>query len=178
MITPDWVRLMAAYNAEMNRRLYAAADRLTPDQRTEDRGAFFGSVQGTLSHLLWGDRFWMHRFDGWEKPPGGIAASPTLYADWEALKRERAETDAGIEGWASRVDPAWLTGSLSWFSAAQSACSMGLPAMPPGGFSHPSKRCIQNRSPHRRWLSVPWTERKKAPRSSVRRAGSRRSADA
>ena len=118
MITPDWVRLMAAYNAEMNRRLYAAADRLTPDQRTEDRGAFFGSVQGTLSHLLWGDRFWMHRFDGWEKPPGGIAASPTLYADWEALKRERAETDAGIEGWASRVDPAWLTGRLSWFSTA------------------------------------------------------------
>jgi uncharacterized damage-inducible protein DinB len=118
MITPDWVRLMAAYNAEMNRRLYAAADRLTPDQRTEDRGAFFGSVQGTLSHLLWGDRFWMHRFDGWEKPPGGIAASPTLYADWEALKRERAETDAGIEGWASRVDPAWLAGCLSWFSAA------------------------------------------------------------
>ena len=118
MITPDWVRLMAAYNAEMNRRLYAAADRLTPAQRTEDRGAFFGSVQGTLSHLLWGDRFWMHRFDGWEKPPGGIATSPTLYADWEALKRERAETDAGIEGWASRVDPAWLTASLSWFSAA------------------------------------------------------------
>jgi len=118
MITPDWVRLMAAYNAEMNRRLYAAADRLTPAQRTEDRGAFFGSVQGTLSHLLWGDRFWMHRFDGWEKPPGGIATSPTLYADWKALKRERAETDAGIEGWASRVDPAWLTGRLSWFSAA------------------------------------------------------------
>ncbi len=26
MITPDWVRLMAAYNAEMNRRIYAAAD--------------------------------------------------------------------------------------------------------------------------------------------------------
>lgn len=116
MITPQWVRLMAAYNAEMNRRLYAAADRLTPEQRIEDRGAFFGSVQGTLSHLLWGDRVWMHRFDGWEKPPGGIAASPTLYADWVALKRARAETDAGIEGWASRVDPAWLASRLSWFS--------------------------------------------------------------
>ena len=118
MITPDWVRLMAAYNAEMNRRIYAAADRLASDQRTEDRGAFFGSVQGTLSHLLWGNRFWMHRFDGWEKPPGGIAASPALYTDWDAQQLARAEVDAGIETWASRVDAAWLAGSLSWFSAA------------------------------------------------------------
>ena len=118
MITQDWVRLMAAYNAEMNRRIYAAADRLPPARRAEDRGAFFGSVQGTLSHLLWGDRFWMHRFDGREKPPGGIAGSPMLHPEWEALKRGRVETDAGIEAWASRVDPAWLAGSLSWFSAA------------------------------------------------------------
>ena len=33
MVTPAWMRMMAAYNAEMNRRLYAAADRLTPAQR-------------------------------------------------------------------------------------------------------------------------------------------------
>ena len=51
MITPEWVRLMAAYNAEMNRRLYAAADRLTPAQRIEDRGAFFGSVPVSYTHL-------------------------------------------------------------------------------------------------------------------------------
>lgn len=118
MITPDWVRLMAAYNAEMNRRLYAAADGLSPAQRSEDRGAFFGSIQGTLSHLLWGDRTWMHRFAGWEKPEGGIRTSPDLYPDWQVLKAARAEADAGIEAWAAQVDPAWLAGSLSWFSAA------------------------------------------------------------
>jgi uncharacterized damage-inducible protein DinB len=118
MITPDWVRLMAAYNAEMNRRIYAAADGLTPAQRNADRGAFFGSVQGTLSHLLWGDRTWMSRFDGWEKPAGGIPTSPGLYPDWDALKAARIETDAGIEAWARRVTPDWLGGHLSWFSAA------------------------------------------------------------
>ncbi|HEV7265392.1 MAG TPA: DinB family protein [Falsiroseomonas sp.] len=121
MITPAWVRMMAAYNAEMNRRLYAAADRLTPVQRNQDRGAFFGSVQGTLSHLLWGDRTWMHRFDGWEQPPGGIPASPGLYADWAALKAARAATDAAIEAWAARVDPAWLATDLTWFSGAANA---------------------------------------------------------
>jgi uncharacterized damage-inducible protein DinB len=118
MITPDYVRLMAAYNAEMNRRIYAAADRLAAAQRTEDRGAFFGSVQGTLSHLMWGDRTWMHRFDGWEKPPGGIKDSPSLYPDWAGLKAARVEADAGIEAWAARVDPAWLAGSIGWFSGA------------------------------------------------------------
>lgn len=118
MITPEWVRLMAAYNAEMNRRLYAAADALTPAQRTEDRGAFFGSIHGTLSHLLWGDRTWMSRFAGWEAPAVGIRQSPALYSDWDALKAARTEADSGIEGWAARLDPAWLQGTLGWFSAA------------------------------------------------------------
>lgn len=118
MITPDWARLMAAYNAEMNRRLYAAADTVTEAQRNEDRGAFFGSVHGTLSHLLWGDRTWMSRFDGWQKPDGGIPTSPRLEPDWGALKAARAEADAGIEAWAARLDPAWLRRDLTWFSGA------------------------------------------------------------
>jgi uncharacterized damage-inducible protein DinB len=118
MITTDWVRLMAAYNAEMNRRLHAAADRLTEAQRREDRGAFFGSVHGTLSHLLWADRMWLHRFDGWPAPEGGIKGSTTLFPEWDTLKAERPETDAAIEAWATRLDPAWLDGSLTWFSGA------------------------------------------------------------
>lgn len=118
MITPDWVRLMAAYNAEMNRRLYAAADTLRDDQRRADRGAFFGSIHGTLCHLLWGDRSWMHRFAGWPKPPGGIRESPRLVEDWAALKAARAEADAAIAAWAASLDPAWLAGRLAWFSGA------------------------------------------------------------
>jgi uncharacterized damage-inducible protein DinB len=118
MITPAWVRMMAAYNSEMNRRLYAAAASLAPEQRTAPRGAFFGSIQGTLSHLVWGDRTWMSRFAGWEKPPGGISESPALHPDWDALKAARVEADAGIEAWAAGVDPAWLAGTLGWYSAA------------------------------------------------------------
>ena len=66
MITPAWVRAMAAYNAEMNRRLYRAAETLADSARRAERGAFFGSIQGTLCHLLWGDTAWMSRFDGGE----------------------------------------------------------------------------------------------------------------
>ena len=52
MITPAYVRLMAQYNAEMNRRLYAAAARLTDAERKADRGAFWQSIHGTLTHLV------------------------------------------------------------------------------------------------------------------------------
>ena len=69
---------------------------VSTDQRTEDRGAFFGSIQGTLSHLLWGDRTWMSRFAGWEAPPGGIRQSPTLFPDWAALKAARGSSRGSI----------------------------------------------------------------------------------
>jgi len=118
MISPDWCRMMAAYNAEMNRRLYRAADTLDDAARRLDRGAFFGSLHRTLSHLLWGDTQWMSRFDGWEKPPVGIKGSPDMVADWDALKAARVEADARIEAWAGRLTPEHLADPLVWFSGA------------------------------------------------------------
>jgi uncharacterized damage-inducible protein DinB len=118
MITPAWCRMMAAYNAEMNRRLYAAAATLSEAQRRADRGAFFGSIHGTLSHLLWGDTVWMGRFAGWEAPAIGIPGSAGLHDDWPRLSVDRAAADARIEAWAAALDPAWLQGSLAWFSGA------------------------------------------------------------
>ncbi|RYJ00101.1 MAG: damage-inducible protein DinB, partial [Acetobacteraceae bacterium] len=55
MISPAWCRMMAAYNAGMNRRLYAAAGQLPDAARRQDRGAWFGSIHGTLCHLVWGE---------------------------------------------------------------------------------------------------------------------------
>ncbi len=40
MITPAYIRTMAEYNAEMNRRLYGAAARLSDAARRQLRGAF------------------------------------------------------------------------------------------------------------------------------------------
>lgn len=49
-------RMMALYNQWANGRLYAAAGRIAPEALAEDRGAFFGSLLGTLNHLLVTDR--------------------------------------------------------------------------------------------------------------------------
>ncbi len=117
MAGPEWCRMMAAYNAEMNRRLYAAADGLPDEVRRADRGAFWGSIHGTLSHLLWGDTTWMSRFDGWEKPGAGMKESPGMVADWAALSAARFEADARIAGWAARLTRSRLSGPLTWRSA-------------------------------------------------------------
>ena len=61
MSSLDHFRLMAPYNAWMNARLYVAAERLTADEIARDRGAFFGSILGTLNHLVASDLIWFGR---------------------------------------------------------------------------------------------------------------------
>jgi uncharacterized damage-inducible protein DinB len=58
----DALRLMASYNGWMNERLYAAAAQLPETALHQDRGAFFGSLFGTLSHIAAADLIWLHRF--------------------------------------------------------------------------------------------------------------------
>ena len=53
---------MARYNRWMNERFYALLAQMADDERRRERGAFFGSIHGTLNHLLWGDRMWLGRF--------------------------------------------------------------------------------------------------------------------
>ncbi len=118
MITPAYVRVMAAYNSEMNRRIYTGADRLTDAQRREDRGLFWGSLFGTLNHLMWADRQWMSRLSDWPRNTIPNPQSPTLFADYDDLRRERIKADAALEAWAEGIDEAWLDQDLVWFSGA------------------------------------------------------------
>jgi uncharacterized damage-inducible protein DinB len=121
MIDLGYVQRMARYNRWQNESLYGAADTLSGAERGQPRGAFFGSIHATLSHLLWGDGAWMSRFAGTPRPPGGITESVSLYPDWDVLKRERAAFDAVIIDWADHLDPTWLNDELSWYSGAAKA---------------------------------------------------------
>ena len=118
LITPTWCRMMAAYNSEMNRRLYDAAGQLSGAARRQDCGAWFGSIHGTLCHLAWADRQWMGRFAGWDPPPPGIKGSVSIIEDWDRLRATRGEIDAGIEAWTAGLTAEWLAGTLVWFSGA------------------------------------------------------------
>lgn len=119
MIDVAYVRTMAAYNRWQNENLYGAADTLSDGQRREERGAFFGSVHGTLSHLLWADQTWLNRFGGTPKPAAAtIAESKTMVRDWDDLKHQRVAFDGVIIAWADALDPEWLKGQLVWYSGA------------------------------------------------------------
>lgn len=118
MITVKYVRTMARYNAWQNTSIFDAADALSDDERRKDRGAFFGSIHETLSHLLWADTIWMSRFDGWGKPSVGIADSAGWVQDWPDLVSRRKVADAQIVRWSDRQTDAALAGKLAWFSAA------------------------------------------------------------
>ena len=116
MIDPAYVRRMARYNRWQNANLYGVADALPDEERRRERGAFFGSVHQTLSHLLWGDRIWMSRFTDVPKPEGGIPGSVSLYQDWDLLKRERAAFDETMIAWADGLDTSWLADDLTYYS--------------------------------------------------------------
>ncbi len=117
MIAPEYCQMMARYNAWQNQWMYAACDDLGEAARIEDRGLFWGSIKGTLSHLYWGDLIWISRFDGGAGPEKGLLESMAAY-DWPMLMAERPQLDARIAAWAWSVAPAELEGDLTWMSAA------------------------------------------------------------
>ena len=51
MIDRAYVQRMARYNRWQNENLYGVADSLSDDERRRERGAWFGSIHKTLSHI-------------------------------------------------------------------------------------------------------------------------------
>ena len=124
LITPDYIRLMARYNAWQNHEIglcYLEVMRGGGDAWFEDRKAFWGSIFGTLNHLIWGDYIWMARFEGTRGPQAALPGSAALFdADepgdyWEA----RQAVDKRILNWAERLKPRDLEGVHNWYSKAE-----------------------------------------------------------
>ena len=104
----------ARYNRWMNENLFTVCARLSDETRKKDMGAFFGSVHGTLNHLLLGDRLWMGRFTG--EPVAYGSLGQELYADFDTLRRERALTDSAILHWTEGMDASRLHEPLEYVS--------------------------------------------------------------
>lgn len=120
MIDKDYVTTMARYNAWQNVQLTGIVTKMDRDALEMDRGAFFGSILGTLNHLLWGDRMWLNRFGAnVEAPPRGDTTkhTPTIAA-WSA---ERFQVDGRMKIWADALHNIDLAGDLTWFSGGHGA---------------------------------------------------------
>lgn len=114
----DECKLLARYNQWMNRRIYDVCSRLSDEERKKDRKAFFGSIHGTLNHLLLGDRIWLGRFKN--KPIQVESLAQELYSDFNQLREERDQTDTRIIQWAEEIADAVLRGNLTYTSIVRS----------------------------------------------------------
>lgn len=118
MPNKDYILTMAKYNLWQNENLTAAANGLSVVERQLDRGSFFGSIQQTFSHILWGDHIWVSRFAGTEAPTLEIHESMNHFPDWDGFLDERTRFDRVILDWAHNAGPDLFEGDLTWFSGA------------------------------------------------------------
>jgi uncharacterized damage-inducible protein DinB len=70
--------LMAEYNKTMNTSIFDASGQLSRDALLAHRGAFFGSILGTLNHLIVTDTLWLSRFAGHPAGHGALEPIHTL----------------------------------------------------------------------------------------------------
>lgn len=113
MPTREDIVLLASYNASMNAKLYSAAASLPKEVLSVDLGAFFGSILGTLNHIVAGDTIWLRRFMAHPSDLSSLKAvveipAPTGLAhmfsdDLNVLLQHRIRLDAIIESMAAEV---------------------------------------------------------------------------
>ncbi|MCW5621598.1 MAG: DinB family protein [Burkholderiales bacterium] len=118
------IRLMAQYNRWMNDKVYAAAAALTPEQLAQERGAFFGSLLGTLNHLVVTDIIWLHRLgthpsrhralDPVRQMPRPDALDQILHHDLESLAQARRSLDGIFLAWTEELTHADLDHVLDY----------------------------------------------------------------
>lgn len=118
-MTAEHFRFLAGYNAWINDKLYAACASVPDRERKSDRGAFFGSLHGTLNHLLLADRIWMGRFENEPYTVSGLDAE--LYADFAQLRAARVAEDKRILRWTEQLDDHTLAGTLRYTSIVNPA---------------------------------------------------------
>jgi len=103
----------AHYNQWMNEKIYSAATQLTAQELALERGAFFGSIIGTMNHLIVADTLWLKRFTNHpaqfpalepiialEKP---AALNQLIFSELKPLRERRELLDKIISALIDRI---------------------------------------------------------------------------
>ncbi|MFD1746142.1 DinB family protein [Rhizobium helianthi] len=105
-------RMFADYNRWANARLYDACALLSEEEFRADKGAFFGSAQRSLNHLLAADRIWLKRFTGTGEAPTALDA--VLHESFCDLRTAREAEDQRIIDWVDSLTEADLSAIISY----------------------------------------------------------------
>lgn len=116
---------MANYNRWMNQKIYAICAEISDEKRSENLGAFFKSIDGTLNHILVADRIWLGRFT---HTPFVAKLDQLLYPDFAQLQQERDRTDQTILAWAQDLSPEWLEAPFTYTTTTTPTKTVTRPA--------------------------------------------------
>ncbi|MBC7313006.1 MAG: damage-inducible protein DinB [Rhizobium sp.] len=105
-------QMFAAYNQWANRTLYSAARDLTAEELNADRGAFFGSLFATLTHIVVADRIWLRRFTNLGPLHSALDEKP--FETFTELARARQDEDRRIIDWCEALTQEQLSGDFTY----------------------------------------------------------------
>ena len=118
------LQLMSQYNQWMNQKLYQTAKKLGDAEIEQDRGAFFGSILGTLNHIYVADIIWLRRFANHTIKYSSLDRLPelssyrdlrqTVASNIDDLALLRQELDAIIVSWCQELKPEDLASNLQY----------------------------------------------------------------
>ncbi|WP_392343704.1 DinB family protein [Pseudoalteromonas prydzensis] len=124
MSLKDHFELLSIYNQWMNSKIYKSASLLSAPDLAKDRGAFFGSILGTLNHILVGDTIWLKRFathpscvnslQEVANLPNPTSLSQIVFDDIGSLSEHRAWLDRQIINWIAELTEGDLDFVLSY----------------------------------------------------------------
>ena len=99
------------YQHWANDMLFNALDRLDEDTRHEARKLFFGSIHGTLDHLLFFLRKWQARLKGEQYAQ---VYGEALHADWRELKNALRQEIRDLQRWLECQPEAFFDARVSY----------------------------------------------------------------
>lgn len=106
------LRLMADYHAWALDRLYTEVDLLSDDDYFRDCGQFFGSVHGTLNHLLLVEHLWQARLQHTVFPAKGL--DQQLEAGRGRLRQRLRDFALGWRPFVDAMTPQQVAGDLPY----------------------------------------------------------------
>jgi uncharacterized damage-inducible protein DinB len=121
--------MLAHYNRWANTLLYDAVAQVSDVEFHENHGAFFGSLCGTLNHLLVADRIWMRRFTSTGEAPATLNA--ILHDNLVNLRADREAEDQRIIDWVETLDNDMLAADITYS-----------PITLPGAIAHPLRAAV------------------------------------
>ncbi|MEK7661310.1 MAG: DinB family protein [Pseudomonadota bacterium] len=120
------LQLMAQYNQWMNDKFIAALERQSDEILSKDSGAFFGSILGTLNHIITADLAWLWRMKTALEPaelaglgefPIPSLNEPNMFANFADYTLARQKLDRIIISFIDNLDEEILAAPFNYARA-------------------------------------------------------------